>query len=484
MKPVFILFAAVACLLPSVAVSGAETRTPGEWVARLGADHLAEREEASAVLLELGSKAREPVRGALKSTDAEVQWRAEELWKTLRWLVVPGADTDVRALVAESENGKSNRVHWRDFVKKHGAESIRLVAEFYANKASGWEKARYAILEDANPDDVSQVIAHAGDDRASLLAPLEDLEPGKAARSSAVNLMKIEINLWNYEKAFDFGSDAWARLGDDEIRKQCAIAVDRGHLSDHVEEIARKDIAAETNAVRLCKKLAFYTGLFASTGRKDHIGALCDLAPALDTSKVQVTELKPLVSSLISAGMPERAVRFLSHAQSPLELYLRSIAESQMHDAAAAKADWDAVTAALDALKEERKSVIFSLGEVMRDWHDKRAALMWQKILDIAPPEPVYDANACFRLAEIAEDRHQYAHAADLYEQGMAFAGKSGGFVIVSGPGAKEGASGAETVQETIKRLRALAAGKKPDDEKEPLVDGAPAPPTPDAPVK
>src|SRR2546430_17498870 len=98
-----------------------EGKSPAEWVAQLGADHLAEREAASEHLRALGSLAREAVRGALDSPDPEVKFRARELWKTLRWQVVPGADAEVTALAETFQRGQVDESRWKEFVKKHGA---------------------------------------------------------------------------------------------------------------------------------------------------------------------------------------------------------------------------------------------------------------------------------------------------------------------------------------------------------------------------
>ena len=468
MKWASTILVAGACLFLAT-IFGEESRTPAEWVVRLGADHLAERDEASAALLNLGSKARDDVHNAIDSPDAEVQWRARELWKTLRWLVVPDADADTRALVGEAEQKKDDREHWRDFVKKHGAGSILLVAEFYTNKSPGYENGVYAILEDANPQEVAQVIARSGTARPALEKPLDELTTDRAAPNTVINLMKIEIALWHYRKAFDFGREAWMRYGLPEIEKQCAIAVDRGNLFDQINEEALKDLASETNNARLCKKLSFYIAIYGASGKQDHVAALCDAAPNLDTTQLHGLELQQLVESFLRAGQPAYAIKALRNTQNPLEMYLRSMAQLQMHNAGAAEADWKLVMTALDPASKATKAQLFSLGELMRQWRDQRAGLIYQKILDITPPEPVYDANAYFRLGEIAEQQHQYRQAADLMEKGLTQAKGIGGSIIVITGGTYKGEvkTGVESVQDAIKRLRAMENGEKAGVEEE-----------------
>ncbi|MGB8355050.1 MAG: hypothetical protein WCD79_14230, partial [Chthoniobacteraceae bacterium] len=347
MKRTFVFCVAGVFLLFSTAF-GEENRTPAEWIARLGADHLVERDEASAALLNLGVKARDEVHGAINSPDPEVQWRARELWKALRWMVVPGADADTRTLVEAAEQKKADREHWRDFVKKHGAESIRLVAEFYAEKTAGYENGVYAILEDANPEEVAQVIAHAGAERPALEKPLDDLTPDRAAVNTAVNLMQIEIALWRYQKAFDFGRDVWFRTRMPALEKQCAVAVDRGNLFDQVSGEALKDVAAETDSARLCNKLGFYLAIYGAGGKQDQIAALCSAAMHLDMTQLHGLELQQLAESFLRAGQPAYAIKALRNAQNPLELYLRSMARFQMHDVEAAAVDGKVVMSLLD----------------------------------------------------------------------------------------------------------------------------------------
>ena len=404
---------------------------------RLGADHLAERDEASAALMSLGWKARDEVHNALDSPDAEVQWRAQELWKTLRWTVMPDADADTRALIEESEQKKSSREHWRDFVKKHGAESIRLVAEFYANKLQGYDSAVYAILEDANPEEVAQVIARSGEERPALEKPIDELTPDRAATNTAINLMEIEIALWHYRKAFDFGRDVWMRSGMPSLQKECAVAMNRGNLFDQVNEEALKATSPRKpdNSAAFVQEARFlHRGLCrkrASDGT--HLAALCDAATNLNTTQLHGIELQQLIESFLRAGLPANAIKALRHPQNPLEMYLLSLAHFQMNEAEAAAADWKMVMAALDPANKATKAQLFSLGELMRHWRDQRAGLVFQKIIDLTPPEPIYDANAYFRLGELAEQQRQYRQAADFMEKGLALARGLGGIIVVTG---------------------------------------------------
>ncbi|MGB8354071.1 MAG: hypothetical protein WCD79_09315 [Chthoniobacteraceae bacterium] len=455
------LFAVIFWLVvPVVAVAGVE-RTPAEWVARLGADSLTEREEASAALLGLGSKARDAVRGALGSPDAEVQWRAKEIWKTLRWLVVPGADADVEALIGKSAHGKVEKGDWLVFVRKHGAESMRLVAKFREGKAPmpGYEEGLTTLLDAAKPEEVAQVIAQSGSLRPVLEKPLDDFTPEKAEINTAVNYMQIEMIFGNYRKAFDLGRATYFLQSDDssvsDILPLCKDAAAKGKLFDYVDSMARDQIAAETDAGKKSAKLGFYVALYASFDRKDRIEALYDLGPGPDGPQPDVDIWRWFLESLLNAGLPARVVKLLPRPVKPREFYFRSCAEVQLHDTVAADADWQGALAALDAIKEKPKDEIFGLADLMREMNDKRAGTLFMKVLLTKPVDPDDDSNAWLRIGSIAEDAHRYGYAADCYEKGMELCPSA--LLTVSGSGVIQEGTGEETMRKVIEKLRAEA---------------------------
>ena len=458
------LFAVFFCLVvPVIAGTGVE-RTPEEWIARLGADSLTDREEASAALLGLGSKARDAVRGALASPDAEVQWRAKEIWKTLRWLVVPGADADVEALIGKSGHGKVEKGDWLVFVRKHGAESIRLVAKFREGKGPmpGYEEGLTTLLDAAKPEEVAQVIVQSGSLRPVLEKPLDDFTPEKAEINTAVNYMQIEMAFGNYQKAFDLGRETYFLQCDDssvsDILPLCKSAVGKGKLFDYLDGMARNQIAAETDADKKSAKLGFYVALYSSLDRKDRIEALYDLGPAPDAPQPDVDIWRRYLESLLDAGLPAQVVRLLPRPAKPREFYFRSCAETLLQDAAAADADWKGALAALDAIKEKPKDEIFGLADLMREMNDKRAETIFMKGLLTKPPDPDDDSNAWLRIGSIAEDAHRYGYAADCYEKGMELCPTA--LLTVSGSGVIQEATGEETMRKEIEKLREKAIGE------------------------
>jgi len=459
------LFAVLFCLAAVLAMAGVE-RSPEEWIARLGADSLAEREEASAALLGLGSKAREAVRGALASPDAEVQWRAKEIWKTLRWLVVPGADEDVEALIGKSAHGKVEKADWLAFVRKHGAESIRLVAKFREGKSPmpGYDEGLTTLLDAAKPDEVAQVIVQSGSLRSVLEKPLDDFTPDKAEINTAVNYMQIEMIFGKYQKSFDLGRATYFLQCDDssasDILPLCKSAAAKGGLFDYVDGMARNEVAAEPDAGKKSAKLGFYVDLYSSFDRKDRAEALCDLGPGPDAPQPDVEVWRLYLESLLNAGLPERVMKLLPRPAKPREFYFRSCAEMQLHDTAAADADWEAALAALDAIKEKPKDEMFMLADLMREMNDRRAGVMFMKLLLTNPPEPDDDSNAWLRIGSIAEDQHRYGYAADCYEKGMEFG--TSALITVSGSGVIQEATGEETMRKAIQKLRDKAGGQEP----------------------
>jgi tetratricopeptide (TPR) repeat protein len=530
MKQTLRVSLAIAGLLLARVAAG-ETHTPAEWVAMLGADHLSDREAAVAALRALGSEARGDVRGALNSPDPEVQARARELWKDMRWLVVPGADDDVRKLVKASESAPVNVQQWKEFVQKHGAATLRLVAEFHArnaaandgngsgqpaqfgggrivingmavqnnvifarramaqnaqpvfNPGSGDAAGVVEVLEEAPVLDVARVIAttQSAKSRAALEALLDEVPASVASPKAALNRVQIETALWNYQQAFDYGREAWLHFASDDLVKACGVAADRGKLLAHAWVTGRRDVTGDTDPKTVCPKLTFYAALFSGAGHKREAESLCELAGQIDLTKAGDAPLQRLVSTLIEAKMQERAVKVLHLASTPEELYMRSAADLQIHNLPASDADWhDALTAINETEDARKKQTCFELGELMRAWHDPRAEAMWRMILQLPPTNTVFDANACLRLASIFEDRGEYAQAADLYEKGMTLATGLGGIMAASGPGT-DGASGEDVVREKIKKLRAEAAGVTSDAPASPAPEASPAPQPPPA---
>ncbi len=462
MKLPAIICAVVAVLLVQAAAE--DSRTPAEWVKQLGAQNLADRDAASAALLALGAKARGEVRHALDSTDPEVLARAKELWKTLRWLVVPDADDDTRKLVAEADTGGIEAAHWRDFVQAHGAESIRLVAEFQASGSPGkiYQPGLLAALDNAPAIYVARSMAQTdpADGRAALEALLDELQPAEIPEKTAANWMQIQIALWNYDKAYNFGRDFSFHAGGSAVVKQSAIAADRGGMFGKIHEAAEKDIKDEADPNRLCAKLSFYTGLFSELEKQPLIDPLFDLAQGTSTGRADDASLRRLVESLLNANMTARAVKVLHNVQSPLALYMRSVADLQIQDEPVSGTDWREALMALDAVDDDKKKeAIYNIAELMNDWHDNRSEVLWQKILTMPPQTTVYDANSCFRLGEIMEQRGQYSQAADIYEKGLQISGGLGGFLVATGPKGTA-SSGDKIIREKIKNLRALATGQ------------------------
>ncbi len=375
-----LLVAALLVLAPGAYAQG--PKTPADWVTQLGADNLKDRDTASAALMSLGAQARDAVREGMNSKDAEVQSRSKELWKTLRWMVVPDAEEDTKKLVAEAENGSISDAHWQDFVQQHGAESLRLVVEFReaeGDKAalsrdnqedggSGFPRAPgisafasselkvqkvypapglNAVLNELSPIDVARFVAQTNraTGRDKIEAVLDELPTtlamgGNISEKTAVNWMELQIALWNYREAWSFGRDYALRNASHPVVKLCSVAADRGGMFDKVQQSAQREIAAETDPNQLCVKLSFYTGVFVDMEKKEALGPLFDAVHSGATAGADDASLRRLVETLMSAGLPERAVKALHNVQSAEALYMRSAADLQMQNEPAAGADW------------------------------------------------------------------------------------------------------------------------------------------------
>ena len=229
-------------------------KTPAEWVEQLGAGHLAERDEASAALLAMGGDAREAVQGALDSKDAEVQARAKELWETLRWDVIPGAEQDTAVIVALVEKKRAakqgdvsteDEAAWQKFVKAHGAKSLLLIAEFHnAGYTPKFYKAGMTqLLKTVPPGRIAGVILHegTGPQRDALEAPLGEFKPGDIDSKAWPGIVGVRNELGEYDRAFEYGHTAGILIGFDggkAFSAACARAVERGGMFDKVKSAA------------------------------------------------------------------------------------------------------------------------------------------------------------------------------------------------------------------------------------------------------
>ena len=474
-----LLVVALLAFAPGAYAQG--PKTPSDWVAQLGADNLKDRDAASAALTSLGTQARDAVRDGLTSKDAEVQSRSKELWKTLRWMVVPDSGDDTKKLVAEAEAGSVSDTHWQDFVQRHGAESLRLVAEFREDAtrqganageaqtadlpAAIYKGGLRAVLENVSSIDIARFIAQTNHStgRDKLDALLADLQPAEAQEKTAVAWMELQIALWNYRAAWSFGREYALRNASHPVVKLCAIAVDRGGMFNKIQQSAQLELAAGTDPNQLCARQSFYTGVFVDLEKKEALGPLLDTVRAGATAGADDASLRRLVETLMSAGLPERAVKALHNVRSPEALYMRSAADIQMQNEPAAGADWGDTLNALDDMDDsKKKETFYSLGEMMLQWHDDRSVVMWQKILATKPADTVYDANACFRMGEYLEAEGQFANAADFYQRGLTISSKlTSSVMIATTSDGKSAGAGPQAVLDKIRDLKSRAAGQK-----------------------
>ncbi len=449
----------------------AQDKAPAEWVAQLGADHLADREAASAALLALGAKGREAVHGALDSQDAEVRARARKLWETLRWDVIPEAEADTATLIATigkkpaySSNTATDEESkaWTVFVDKHGVASFLLISELCkASVTWCYNPGIERVLATASTNDFAGLFLHAGgEQRADLESALDALPPEYTPGSEGIAMINLRMALGECGKALAFGRTLGHGSDDTPgLDEACATAIQRGGLFNEEKISALGEIAGEKDPNKLCRILSFEINLMTALHKKDEVPVLCDAARGADPAEGDTYNSPRLIESLERAGLPEIAVKMLRDKSAPFQLYLRSHAEAAAKDDRAAAADWEKARGALDKMDNaKKKDASFEIANQMVDWNDPKAEALLRKIL-ASPPEDSYaDGNSSFYLAQILEDKKDYAEAADLYQKGFDL---SHGAVIIWDKESGQSYEPKDWVRDKVKELRAKAAEAK-----------------------
>src|ERR1700677_3522797 len=477
--------AAINCTpVPASAINADDTadagkKTPAQWISQLGADHLAERDAASAALLALGAHAREAVRAALDSSDAEVKARTRELWKTLRWDVIPGADREIADFLDKLDGYKKpgsaqndyidpgEYAAWEQFVKKHGAQSLLLIAEFRSagRPVRDYKAGLEMLLINTPPREVAGIITHARNAResAALESLFDTLAPEETREEAEAGMTGLRVALNELDRAFDWGVAAGSSVGGEHnapLDAACATAIERGGLFDKMETRALRETAAETDVDKSCTKLSFYIELMAALHKQEHIRKLCDSAGGVDFAKADTNHLPRLVASLEDAGLPSLAVKLLHNARDPYPLYMRSHASAAMKDTKSGDEDWRQAQAAADAIADAaaKKQAWFDIADQMNEWGDPRAETLFRKILATPPEDRYLDGNASLDLAQLLEEKKEYAEAAGLYQRGFDI---SGGAMIVSVQGSGENIEPKDWIRDKVKELREKAATAK-----------------------
>ncbi|HWB59640.1 MAG TPA: hypothetical protein VG733_09110 [Chthoniobacteraceae bacterium] len=470
----------------SFAAAPAE-KTPAQWIAQLAADHLADRDAAGAALLALGAQARGPVHAALDSSDPEIRSRAQELWKTLRWYVIPGAEKDTAPLIPAKINtreeekarlskllmfgndpdldaSEDNKQQWLDFVKAHGAQTLLLLAEFHKAdcELKSYRTGLQALLWQTKPEDLVKLIKEHPAETEDLLAPLDDHNAKVSSFNDADTVVRVLTAFGRFEKAFRYGRIASQRMGWADLSPACAVAVDRGGLFDKMEADAHKEIASDTDPANLCCALDFYASIMLDLNKKDRIPHLFDAPFAVDPATENYNDMQLLALTLMKAGCTERVALLLANAKEPMALCMRSVARLRMKQDAQADDDWRDAQAAADSEKDawSRKSDYAQFADFMNNAGDPRTGAVWEKVLTLPPGHSVCDTNALSWLCWDAENKKNYAQAVAYYKKAIENAARDGGYTMVQdSDGRYEQINSREDyMQGELKRLEALAA--------------------------
>lgn len=403
------------------------------WVRDLGSDSFEKREAASEGLAKAGWEARGAVKEALKSDDAEVQRRAKALWERLRWLVVPGADEDVMALVRQCGKDKSPEADaWKAFAKKHGAPVLFLLTQL---RLSGDEKnyrnGLRAALPQCPASALGKVLRSAKDDRERevLGATLLKADPENLDDASALRVAEVFNLLWMCPEAFDFSRTAWMKFHKSALVRQAANAMVRGEFQERVWKEGLEAVPKITSANEQAYALSFYLDLSRRSGERDRAAPLVEKV-VLEQKKGSMPDtaaLYELFGQMMESDF-EKEAEVLAEKQegmNVLHLRLYFAPEDQKEKA------WDNLVEGLNRLDpEEAEGKAFAISEQMEEWDDGRRVKLLEWILHSEPNDSVYDLNALFRLISMCEQSKRLAREGVYLEQAAEMMPKVGGVLI------------------------------------------------------
>ena len=446
------LFPPASPARPIARQARADAGDPARWVEELGASEPARRDEAEKKLRESGAAARAAIRRAVFSDDPEIRLRAERLWEELRWQVVPDMPEDELAGLQKSFGEPETRQRWQTSIARHGAALFPLIVEI-ANSAGGQDAARRALemlLEAVPSREVGRVIADGPAEGRNIDAVIDlfrTASEGDLGRAAWLRAVEVELLLWRYAEAFETARRGWMRHRDDGMVEAAATAVRRGELGDlpwaPVEAKGEEEARARLLfMVRLAQRLA------AADKLKEKLSL-----ESPDTWAA--SDVYDLCETLNALGLASETVRILSRAESPRLLYLRSRARGAAGDREASASDR---TEALRRLREmdgpTAEEALFEAGEIMDRAGDSSAEELWRRMLEIAPHDSIYDANAMLRLARRREARGAWAEAADLFEKALQISIKTGGALVLSATPGVDAAGGLDWLRRHVRDLR------------------------------
>lgn len=255
------------------------------WIRDLESDSPEKREAASAELLKAGSRARPAVREILASEDAEVQRRAKTLWETLRWLVVPGADEEVMALIEQCRNHQSPKAEaWKAFAGKHGASTIYLLTQLrLSGDEENFQIGMTSVLRDFSRADLVKMLraAKSERERRALAAAFREVKWNFLDSDASVRVAQAFNLLWMHREAFEIARQTWlgskfTDLGDPALLEQAVIAMRMGLFENEVWKEAAESVPEMIDSNDQALALAFYVALSRENGSREKVASLVE----------------------------------------------------------------------------------------------------------------------------------------------------------------------------------------------------------------
>ncbi len=445
------------------------------WAGQLGASSFAEREQAGEELLRLGSRARAVVAPLLESHDPEIRLRARKVWERLVWYVVPDAEADIDAFLAElnigtaapkepgfiargsGRNGvaqpwRRNRPRvsaaWRRFITRHKAESIPLLFVIQQDPTTRAlvEDGVRVLLQVVSASAIHQRMqAQPIHEQAQFVDLVLALNADSLQQTEALQRVVLMRLAGRNRDVISLGRFGWLRTSDREVDAflvETAAAIRAGKLQNEFWAAAGAELDRAGHVNSQCMLMTYYAKVGVLLNQPEQVANIMRHELLQSAEPALLEALVAVLSQLELHG----DIRVLLHESGTAALtYLQMYSDNK--------------TKRIDQLTEEQWEYLCNLINSEKDCshlakmlerHEEEllAARTWPLMFEFDPPDSLYDANAAFRLATWHDDRGEFTKAADFYEAGLAASQKSGGSIT---------GTSAATIREKIDELRTLA---------------------------
>ncbi len=390
-------------------------------IEQLGAKHYQDRELAMRSLLDRGYEARIALKPFLDSSDPEIRICVRKLYHELRWQIVPGAADDITSLIKAIDDDRKTTAGWRDFIDKHGAQTILLLIEM--NRDKKYRRAAQigllAYLESLDTLTLLKEFEPLAKPRREQIIDLLKRVPTRAGNNStALFKLKIYNLLGAHEEAAVNGFQGWTFWRTSSIVTETALAIEKGKLADEIWPQAGEELYKQPEVGIRCVEAVYYATLADRLGMQPVIKHLVKIA---DLALAPPENLLGLMDKLYDFGQHDLVARFLEKCEDAALLYLRSRAQNPGQFNVPSDDEWQRILAAADLERE-----CFRLASLMDKYRDMRFESVLLKILELEPHKSSYDARAEEYLAHLYEDVADYTRAAVFFERGLPHIENSG----------------------------------------------------------